>query len=201
MKMATDFTRTFINGSQAVLPSRNPDGTAYQAPISHSTVMRGNVSDESSRQIFNDMVAVAERDLTGPALEERIQQIHDQARAAGWRPGPDDQRSGAQVAYDHFWRSTDTAQTGADPNTGYPRTVQPGQVELWQKAAADDPVARFGAQKTKDALEVVERWLATAAAPKQRAELLDLAKRNSHVLRALDSFAGAHDTYSRQRPE
>jgi hypothetical protein len=157
--------------------------------------------------IFGDMLRVANRDLADRPTElaAKTAEIHSLAEAMG-RPFPaPDQRSDAVRTYDGLWNKSDTAQTGADPATGYPAALQPAAIKLWQTAPDTRPPSYMPAGAADparaEALKVTTSWLSTAASPERAKELLGLAERNVLVLRALSAHAYAHQRYAAGRPK
>jgi hypothetical protein len=151
---------------------------------------------DDGRGVYLDMLRVAERDLTGDALEARTEEIMAMARAGGWSlsdnfqvPPPE------QQLYEQFNPSGKLASTaGTD---GLPSILPAAQVSFWADVTRD---ATVDPSIPAELLADVKTWLGTAASPAQAQELLTMAERSAPIARALGAYAAVGKRYTDQRP-
>jgi hypothetical protein len=176
--MATDFT-TMQNSAGGPADLALAQHRPASNPMAH---VKGGITNEHAASVYQDMIAIAQRDLQGTALEARLQAI--EAMRAN--------------APERFWAGSDVTLGGPDPATGFPKSLQPSQVELWGKASASPYPAT---KENVEALQAVRAWVTANAAPAKAAELVQLAERNQLVLRALSAHARAANQYRGGRPQ
>jgi hypothetical protein len=146
--------------------------------------------------VYETMLHVAARDLSGDALEARRAEVRAMAAAGGRElPGPNTDPREAQL-YDQWNASGKMASTqGTD---GLPAVLSRGQLEFWSSATKD---AKPDPNIPSETLDAVKVWLQTAAGPAQAAELLTMAERSLPVAQALASYAAAAKRYADGRPK
>jgi len=145
--------------------------------------------------IYQSLLRVAERDLTGDALEARRAEITALAKAGGRELQAAKPRPAAQF-YNRFNPSGRMATEQGDD--GLPAILSRGQVEFWSSATKD---AKPDTAVPTETLDAVKAWLQTAAGPAQGAELLTMAERSLPVAQALASYAAAAKRYTENKPK
>ena len=151
---------------------------------------------DDGRGVYLDMLRIAERDLSGDALETRRQEIVAMAKAGGRELPPADPRARGQQMFDQWNPSGKMAATaGAD---GLPSILSRPQVEFWAQVTKDAPV---DPNLPSDLLADVKAWLQTAAASAQGAELLAMAERSLLIAQSLAAYAAAGKAYLERRPK